>query len=71
MIPTKVCRTERDDEAAQAPLQRLEPQLGATGQRDERDGERVDRLESLDRFVIDEVQDVRPRDDPANRYPLR
>ena len=57
----------RDGEAAEALLQRVDPELASTGQRDQRERERVDRLQSLHRVVIDEVKDVRARDHPGDQ----
>ena len=45
----------------------IDLELGATGQRDEREGERVDGLEALDGVVIDEMKNVRPGDDAGGK----
>src|SRR5262249_19540441 len=57
----------RPQEAPRALLHELELELRAALERDEREGERVDAREPLDRVVIDEAQDVRSGDDPREQ----
>ena len=54
----------RRGQRSNAALHEIELELRPAGERDESERERVERLQSLHRFDIDQFQHVRPRDDP-------